>query len=163
MKVILTQNVPGLGDKLDVRDVADGHARNYLLPRGLAVPADRGATHQVEKLIEERERKRGKEQLKANHIADTLEGLELRLSARSGASGRLYGEITSHRIADELSSKLGIPISRRQITIPNPIRVLGRHSAEVKVGPALSRSIAVEVIPLDSDQQAQQTQVARSV
>ena len=145
MKIILTQDVPGLGQRLETRDVADGYARNHLLPRGLAVLASRGATHQVEKLIEERERRQHKEEEKGEEMISRLEGQELKIAARAGASGRLYGEVTSQRIADELSSQFDLKVGRRQVKVSRSIRDVGTHSVEVRLGPAISVNLAVEV------------------
>jgi large subunit ribosomal protein L9 len=145
MKVILTQDVVGLGERLEARDVADGYARNYLLPRGLAVVASRGAAHQVEKLIEEKDRKRRKEEEKAGELLGRLEGQELRIVARGGASGHLYGEVTSQRIAEALSSQFGMEIERRHVKVSRPIRTVGRHSVTVRLAQDLSAEVAVEV------------------
>jgi len=146
MKVILTQEVDGLGHKLETREVADGYARNYLLPRGLAVVASGGASHQVEKLIEERDRKHSKEEEKGREMMVRLEGLQLKITARAGASGHLYGGITSQRIAEELSSQFGVQVDRRQIKVAKPIRELGSHLVGIKVAPASSVDLAVEVV-----------------
>jgi large subunit ribosomal protein L9 len=145
MKVILTQDVPGLGAKLEARDVADGYARNCLLPRGLAVPASRGATHQVEKLIEEGDRKKRKQEEQARELTARLEGTALKITARAGASGHLYGTVTSQKIAEQLSSELGMEIERRQIKVIKPIRVVGTHTVEVKIAPGVAAAVAVEV------------------
>jgi large subunit ribosomal protein L9 len=145
MKVILTENMPKLGEVGDVCDVADGYARNYLLPQGLAVLATAGSLKQVNNLkrqeIHQRERLRGDaEVLKAQ-----LEKLTLRFTAKVGETGRLYGSITSGNIAEQIEEQTGQEVDRRKIILDNPLKELGRFAVPIRLLPDVVAQLAVIV------------------
>lgn len=146
MKIILLQDVDGLGKAGDLKEVANGYARNYLLPRQLAA----GATPA---LIANRAQRVAAEQRKLEKLAETnrqlatkLNEVKLTFKARVGSQGRLYGSITSQDIASALRSSEEITIDRRTIELPEPIRSLGSYSIPVKVAPGLESKVSVNVI-----------------
>jgi large subunit ribosomal protein L9 len=132
MKVILTQDVPDLGDAGDIKDVATGHARNFLIPRGLAVAATRGAvkTAQVQKKVRKRQEIRLTEQ--AESLAERMAALTLTFQAKAGPTGRLYGSVTTADIAGALERELGVRLDRRKIQ-SGPLREIGEHTVSVQL------------------------------
>jgi large subunit ribosomal protein L9 len=146
MKVILLQDVEGLGKAGDLKDVANGYARNFLLPRRLAAGATPQllATHQQRIAAEQRKLEK---QGEANRQqAERLSQVSLTFKARVGRQGRLYGSITSQDIATGLRESSGITIDRRMIHLPNPIRTVGTFMVPVKIAQKLEPNITVNVV-----------------
>jgi large subunit ribosomal protein L9 len=146
MKVILLQDVEGLGKAGDLKDVANGYARNFLLPRRLAAGATPAllANHQQRIAAEQRRLEKIAEQNQQQ--ADRLSQVSLTFKARVGREGRLYGSITSQDIAAGLRESEGISVDRRVIDLPNPIRALGTYMVPVKVASKMEPKITVNVI-----------------
>jgi large subunit ribosomal protein L9 len=146
MKVILLQDVDNLGKAGDLKDVADGYARNYLLPKRLAAAATPTllANHQQRMAAEKRKQEKLQEANKQQ--AERLGSVTLTFKARAGKQGRLYGSITSQDIAAGLRSVEGITIDRRLIDLPDPIRATGTYMVPVKVATKLQPKITVNVI-----------------
>ena len=145
MKIVLTQDVPGVGRAGEIKEVSDGHARNYLLPRRLAIPATDG---QVRKAIAEK----GVEVLKAKKaesaakmLADSIAGLTLPFKVRVGEQHRLYGSITSQDIAEAISARIGHEIDKRKVEMHEPIRHLGTHTVPVRIAKDLVPAVIVVV------------------
>ncbi len=158
MKVILLQDVDNLGKAGDLKDVADGYARNYLLPRRLAAGATPAlmANHQQRVAAEKR---RIEKEAEANRQqAERLSSVTLTFKARVGKQGRLYGSITSQDIAAGLRESEGITIDRRTIDLPNPIRSTGSFQIPVKVAPKLEPKITVNVVDEAASGETAQTQ-----
>ena len=132
MKVLLLKDVYKLGRAGDVKRVADGYGRNFLLPQGLAVLATPGALKQSEAIRKQAEVQRAVLNKEMSGIAGQLAGMVLAFPAKAGETGKLYGSITPHNIADAISEKLGVEIDRRQVDI-EPIRNLGTHTAHVRL------------------------------
>ena len=146
MRVILLQDVDNLGKAGDLKDVADGYARNYLLPRRLAAGATPSllASHQKRIVTEKRKQEKLVEANKQQ--AERLGNITLTFKARVGRQGRLYGSITSQDIASALRSAEGITIDRRLIELPDPIRATGTYMVLVKIAAKLQPKITVNVI-----------------
>jgi large subunit ribosomal protein L9 len=146
MRVILLQDVEGLGKAGDLKDVANGYARNFLLPRRLAAGATPAllANHQQRIAAEQRKLEKIAEQNQQQ--ADRLSQVSLTFKARVGREGRLYGSITSQDIATGLRESEGISIDRRVIDLPNPIRALGTYMVPVKIASKMEPKITVNVI-----------------
>jgi len=145
MKVILCEDVGDLGDMGQTVNVAPGYARNYLLPRRLAVQADSASAKQIEhemRIIGKREEKRREELV---HVAGTLEGVKLEFTAKAGAEGKLFGSITSLHISRELEA-LGHPVNRRKIQLAEPIRSLGEHDVPIELTSGVGAIIKLVVI-----------------
>jgi len=133
MKVVFLEDVSGIAKTGDVKDVADGYARNYLIPRGLASLITSQATSQLEAQLDSRARKRAKMAENLSQIADQLNGSEITIKAKVGAKDRLYGSITSADIAAELLKANGIEIDKRKIELPEPIRELGSYDVTIRL------------------------------
>ena len=146
MRVILLQDVEGLGKAGDLKEVANGYARNFLLPRRLAA----GATPQLlanhQQRIAAEQRKREKIAGQNQQQSDRLSQISLTFKARVGRQGRLYGSITSQDIAAGLRESEGINIDRRVIDLPNPIRALGTYMVPIKIASKMEPKITVNVV-----------------
>ncbi|NUQ39423.1 MAG: 50S ribosomal protein L9 [Caldilineales bacterium] len=127
MEVLLKQTIAGLGNAGEIHKVKAGYARNYLIPRGLALPATTGLRNQAQQLQDAAERRRLREMKSARDLADRISAITLTFQARAGESGRLYGSITAATIAEALSAKLGQEIDRRRLRLEHSLRDLGEH------------------------------------
>jgi large subunit ribosomal protein L9 len=145
MKVVLQDEVKGLGVAGDVKDVADGYARNFLIPRKLATPATAGALKNVETQKAAAAKRQAALDAEARALAERLNGLTLTLKARVGSQDRLYGSITTADIATALGKELGGPFDRRKLVLEEPIRELGSHSIPVHLARDVSATLTVNV------------------
>lgn len=145
MKVVLRRNVPGLGQAGDVKDVADGYGRNYLIPRGFAVIATSGvvANAEARKAAERRQLERLDEERRA--LAQQIDGSSVVVRARAGSQGRLHGSITPAQIAEALGAVVGKSVDRHEIEIADPIRQLGEHTVLVRLAPRVAAKLTVVV------------------
>ena len=145
MKVILTNDVTGLGEPGDVVDVKAGYGRNFLIPRGLAMRWTRGAEKQIELIRRARAARdiRGLDDAKA--AVGTLKALPVRIRVRAGAQGRLFGSVSASDIADAVRAAGGPELDRRRIEIANPIRTVGRHQVTVRLHPEVTATLDVDV------------------
>ncbi len=146
MKIILLQDVEGLGKAGDLKDVANGYARNFLLPRRLAAGATPALIANQQQRIAAEQRRLGKQVELNRQQAERLSQVSLTFKARVGRQGRLYGSITSQDIAAGLRESEGITIDRRMIDLPNPIRTVGTFEVPVKIGQKLEPKIKVNVV-----------------
>ncbi|MQA33469.1 50S ribosomal protein L9 [Modestobacter roseus] len=146
MKLILTQEVTGLGSSGDTVEVKGGYGRNYLLPRGLAMVATRGAEKQVESLRRARAARDVASLEEAQSIAARLGGLTVTLPARAGEGGRLFGRITSADVAAAVTAAGGPELDRRRIEIPSSIKTTGAHTVTVRVHPEVTASVNLDVV-----------------
>ncbi len=147
MQVLLLQDVDNLGYAGDVKKVADGYGRNYLLPRNLAVLATPGALKQAETIRKAAERRRAIEKSDAEATANQLVGLELLFERRAGETGKLYGSVTSGDIAEAIKAKTGMEIDKRKVALPEPIRQLGDQDVLIKLMIDVTATIKVHVLP----------------
>ena len=145
MKVILTADVKGQGKKDQVIDVSDGYARNFLLPKKLAVPADAGALNEVKNKEASKQHKLDVEKKNAQEIAKKLETIVVRFIYAAGPDKRLYGSVTSKEIAEALKKDFGIEVDKRKITLSEPIKSFGTFKADVKLFTDVTGKITVEV------------------
>ena len=146
MKLILTQDVGGLGAPGDVVEVAPGYGRNYLVPQGLAITATRGAEKQIATIRRAREVREVRDLGHAQEIKGQLAGLTVNLSARSGEGGRLFGSITSADVVAAVTKAGGPKLDRRLITLGSPIKALGAHTVQVKVHLEVEATITLNVV-----------------
>ncbi len=146
MKVILRADVDRLGNKGDVLDVADGHARNFLLPRGLALAATKGAIAQAESMREARQRREVADKEAAEAVRERLSATLVRIPAQSGADGRLFGSVTAGDVADAIVAQLGVELDRRRLHLDEPIRALGVHDVTLRLHPEVEAHVSVEVV-----------------
>jgi len=146
MKVILLQNVEGLGQAGDMKDVANGYARNYLLPRQLAAGATPSLIANREQRLAAEQRRLAKLAEQNRQMAERLGQIALTFKAKVGGQGRLYGSITSQDIATALREAEDISVDRRTIDLPEPIRSLGTFSVPVKISTGVEPKITVNVV-----------------
>lgn len=142
MDVILTQDVPGLGAAGQIKRVADGYGRNYLIPHGLAIVATKSARQQIADIQRTAERQQARERGTAALLADKIHGLTLTFVVKAGEGDRLYGSITSSDIAEAIQEATGVEVDRRRIVLDRPIKTLGDHPVTIR----LATDIAPEVI-----------------
>jgi large subunit ribosomal protein L9 len=145
MLVLLLKDVAGIGHAGDIKDVSGGHAKNYLFPKNLAVPASEGAQKQAESLREAAERRRDRKHAEAKGLATKIDGQVLTFKVRAGEGDRLYGSVTNGEIAEELSRVAKTEIERRQIELEHGIKSLGSHSVQVKIASGVAATITVNV------------------
>src|SRR5437867_8436125 len=145
MKVILTQAVPGVGEAGTIKDVADGYARNYLLPKKLAVVATRGSVKQAESQAEIYTRKANKELEAQRGAAAAIQDKTVTIRARAGSENRLYGSVTAADVAEALQAQHGIAIDRRKIEMDEAIHRLGMYTATADFGNGVTAKFNVEV------------------
>lgn len=144
MKVILCEDVENLGPIGETVNVARGYARNYLLPRRLAVVADSASAKQIEhemRIIRKREAKQNAE---LAEVAKTLEGIKLEFTAKAGSEGKLFGSITNHHIADKLK-EAGHDVDRKRIQLGEPLKTLGEHAVTIRFSRAVEVAIKVTI------------------
>ncbi|MBA2554072.1 MAG: 50S ribosomal protein L9 [Geodermatophilaceae bacterium] len=147
MRLILTQEVSGLGTPGDVVEVKDGYGRNYLMPRGLAIAATRGAEKQIATIRRAREVREVRDVGQAADIKKQLEGLDVQLAARTGSGGRLFGSVTAADIADAIVRAGGPNVDRRKIELAGAIKSTGSHAVTVRVHDEVSAKVEVSVTP----------------
>ena len=145
MKLILTQEVTGLGAPGDVVEVKAGYGRNYLVPRSLAMPWTRGSEQQIEMIKRGRAAREIRSLDDAREAASRLSGLNVRLQTRAGQGGRLFGSVSTADIAAAVRSAGGPELDRRKIEVANPIKTIGSHRVSVRLHPEVSATLDVEV------------------
>lgn len=145
MKVILTQDVKGTGKKGDVINVAEGFARNFLFPKGMAREASSKNLQEIAKQKALDAKKKADELEKAQELKKHLDGLELGIAVKTGEGGRLFGSINNKDIGEVLEKKHRIVIDKRKIEIKNPIKNLGKHPITIKLHPEVTATINVNI------------------
>jgi large subunit ribosomal protein L9 len=145
MKVILQQDVKGSGKKGDVINVSDGYARNYLLPKGLAQPADAANMNEYNQQKKAQAHRAQQQREAAEETAQKLNGQTVRIEAKCGAKGKLFGSITSKEIAEAMGG-LGFTIDKKKIDLKEPIRALGVVEVQVKLQSGIQAKVNVEVV-----------------
>ena len=145
MKLILTQEVTGLGAPGDVVEVAGGYGRNYLVPRGLAMQWTRGAEKQIELIQRARSAREIRGLDDARDAAGRLASLDVRLQTRAGGGGRLFGSVSPADIAAAVKAAGGPELDRRRIEIKNPIKTVGAHQVSVRLHPEVTATLEVLV------------------
>jgi large subunit ribosomal protein L9 len=147
MKLILTQEVSGLGGPGDLVEVRDGYGRNYLLPRGYAIKATRGAEKQVAEIRRAREVRQIRDLDQARAVAGRLSSLDVKLETRAGAGGRLFGSVTATDIAEAVRRAGGPTVDKRRIELTGPIKTVGAHQVRIRLHPEVSATVSVDVVP----------------
>ena len=146
MKIILTQEVSGLGSPGDIVEVKNGYGRNYLLPQGFAIQWSKGAEKQVTVIRRARDAREIRDLGQANEVKGQLEGLKVTMTARSGSGGRLFGSITSAEIVDAVKSAGGPALDRRRLELAAPIKTTGSYKVQVKLHPEVTATFPVNVV-----------------
>ncbi|OQA46113.1 MAG: 50S ribosomal protein L9 [Chloroflexi bacterium ADurb.Bin325] len=145
MRVLLLKDVKGLGNAGQVKDVAGGYAANYLFPNGLAQPVSEGAVRQAEQVRAAAARKQERKAGEAQALAERLDGQEVLFRAKTGDGDRLYGSVTAADVAEALGQKIGQTVDRRYLELEHPIKALGEHRVQLKLGPGLFAHVNVIV------------------
>ena len=147
MKLILTQEVPGLGAPGEVVEVKDGYGRNYLMPRGFAVGWTRGAEKQIAAIRKARASREIKTQDEAQQVRSSLESRTVRLSVRAGANGRLFGAVTPADVADGIAAAGGPRVDRRKVELPQAIKSVGEYTVHVRLHADVRAAVTLAVVP----------------
>jgi len=147
LKIILTQEVNGLGSPGDIVEVKDGYGRNYLLPQGFAIRWTRGAEKQVAVIKRARSAREIRDLGHANEVKGKLETLSVKLAVRAGDSGRLYGSVTPAEIVDAVKTAGGPLLDRRRVQLPGAVKSVGDYKVQVKLHPEVSAAFTLNVVP----------------
>lgn len=145
MQVILLKDVKAQGKKGDLINVSDGYANNFLLPKGLARVATKQALNELEGQKGAEQYKKNPEELKANNIAERLKEVKVKLTAKAGKEGRLFGSITSKDVAEALKAQFNITVDKRKIDLPDGIKSCGIREVQVTLYPKIVGTFKVEV------------------
>ena len=146
MKLILTQEVTGLGTPGDVVEVKDGYGRNFLLPRGLAVAWTKGGEKQVSSIRKARRAREIASLEEAQVVRSTLEANPVKLTARAGSNGRLFGAVTPGDVADAVAAVGGPKVDRRKVELGRPIKSLGDYTVHVRLHPEVQATVKLQVV-----------------
>jgi large subunit ribosomal protein L9 len=145
VKVILRSDVDGVGKKGDIVDVADGHARNFLLPRGLAMKSSAGAEAQAQSMRRSRDLHDAADREAAEAVATRLVPQTFTITARAGAEGKLFGSITAADIVGAVQAQAGVELDRRKVVLDDPIREVGTHRVSVKLHSDVEFPVTLEI------------------
>ncbi len=145
MKVVFLADVKGQGKKDQIKEVSDGYARNFLLPKGLAAPADAKLLNEIKNRESSKQHKIEVEKAEAAALAEKLKTVVVKIKAQAGADGRLYGSVTSKDIAETLQKQEKIAIDRRKLTMPEPIKTYGTFTLELKLYTDITAKVTVSV------------------
>jgi large subunit ribosomal protein L9 len=145
MKVIFLQDVSTKGKQGEIKDVADGYARNFLFPRKLALPATPKAMKEAQARMEENKKKRERHQTELGQLAKRLEGTVLNFKAKAGEKGRLHGSITAADIAGKLTEIVGTEIDKKKIELDEPLRNLGTHEVVLGFAGGIEAKISIVI------------------
>jgi large subunit ribosomal protein L9 len=146
MRVVLRSDVVKLGKRGDICDVADGFARNYLLPKGHAIAASDGITDQAAKMRRARETKDAHDRQLAENTARGLVQHVIRIPMRAGPEGKLFGSVTTANIAEAVAEQAGVQIDRYKLHLPEPIKSLGTHEVPLRLHPDVEFPVTVEIV-----------------
>jgi len=149
MKIILQKSVDKLGHPGDIVEVADGYARNYLVPRGLAVKATRGGMRHIESLRRAHAVRTSAAKAEAEAVASRLAGTPVVVSARVGEEGRLFGSVTSAEVAAEIERQVGVIVDRHDVHLDEPIRSVGTHEVRIHLFQDVDPVVSVRVEPAE--------------
>ena len=146
MNIILRKDVSGVGKTGDIVDVADGYARNYLVPKGLAIRAVDGAVNQASSMRRARDVRDGRDRAAAEEVAKDLVGQTITITAKAGGAGHLYGSVTTTDVAEAVKNQTGHSIDRRMLSAASPIRDLGSHEIQARLHTDVRFVISIEVV-----------------
>ena len=147
MRVVLRSDIDNVGKRGDIVDVADGFARNYLLPKGHAIVASNGVTSQANAMRRARDLRDAKDREAAELVARTLVPMVIRIPAKVGAGGRLFGSVTAADIVDAVATQTKVSLDRRKLHLDEPIKSAGTHEVLVKLHGDVEFRVTVEVVP----------------
>ncbi len=146
MKIVLRDDVENVGRKGDLIEVTDGFARNYLVPRGLAMKATKGVVRQADAMRKSRDAREARDRDAAQALADQLTGRRIALRARAGEGGRLFGSITAADVVDAVREQTGVELDRRKTQLAEPLKELGAIDVPVKLHPDVDVILSIDVV-----------------
>jgi large subunit ribosomal protein L9 len=146
MRIVLRTDLPNVGKRGDICEVADGYARNFLLPRGHAIPATDGVEAQATAMRRSRDLRDARDREAAEVVARKLVPAVIRIPARAGAEGRLFGSVTTQDVAQAVAEQTGVELDRRRLHLDEPIKSLGSHEVPVKLHSDVEFRVTVEVV-----------------
>ena len=147
MKVILKQDIKGVGKKDQVINAADGYARNFLFPKNLAIPADQGNMNNLKAKNESKAYRKEEDLKEAKEIAEKLKKITVKISVKSGENGRLFGAVTAKEISETLKKDFGIDVDKKKVLLSESIKVAGVTKVDLKLNEGVMASVSVMVIP----------------
>lgn len=147
MKVILKQDIKGVGKKDQIINAADGYARNYLFPKNLAVPADSGNMNNLKSKNESVAYRKGEDLKEAKQIAEKMKKITVKIPVKTGDNGRLFGAVTAKEIAETLKKDFNITVDKKKVLLQDSIKVAGTTRVEIKLNEGVTASVLVMVIP----------------
>ncbi len=147
MRIVMRADVDNVGKKGDIVDVADGFARNYLIPKGKAIAATKGVQTQADAMRRSRDKKDQSDRESAEVVARTLVPTVITITAKAGAEGKLFGSVTTSDLTDAVLAQTGVELDRRRIHLDEPIRSVGTHEIPVKLHADVEFRLTVEVTP----------------
>lgn len=147
MKVILKQDIKGVGKKDQIINAADGYARNFLFPKNLAVPADVGNMNNLQAKKDSNAFRKGEELKEAKEIAEKLKKITIKLTIKAGENGKLFGGVTSKEIAEALKKDFNIEIDKKKVMLKETIKVAGVTKVDIKLYEGVVASVNVQIIP----------------
>lgn len=146
MKVILLQDIKGVGKKDEIINASDGYARNFLLPRKMAVEADKNNLNKLNVKKENEKQRKQNELENAKEIAEKMKTITLKIKAKSGENGKIFGGITSKEIAENLKEQYNINVDKKKISIQETIKMLGNYFVEIKLHEGITAKLAISII-----------------
>lgn len=146
MRIILQKEVDTLGSPGDIVEVKDGYARNYLIPRGMAIQATKGALKHAERVREQHEVRQEKELNEARTLAERIEKTPVQVQTQAGEDGRLFGSVTAQQLAEALERSIGETVDRHEIRLEEPIRSTGTHAVTIHLHPEVNATLTVQVV-----------------
>ena len=147
MKVILKQDIKGVGKKDQVINAADGYARNFLLPKGLAVPVDSGNMNNLKAKNESVAYRKGEDLKEAKEIAEKMKKITVKIEVKAGENGKLFGGVTSKEIAEALKKDFNIDVDKKKVLLSETIKVAGCTKVDIKLNEGVMASVQVMVVP----------------
>lgn len=146
MKVILLQDIKGVGKKDEIINASDGYARNFLLPKKMAVEADKNNLNKLNVKKENEKQRKQNELENAKEIAEKMKTITLKIKAKSGENGKIFGGITSKEIAENLKKQYNINVDKKKISIQETIKMLGNYFVEIKLHEGITAKLAISII-----------------
>ena len=147
MKVILKQDIKGVGKKDQIINAADGYARNFLFPKNLAVPADEGKMNNLKAKNESKAYRKGEDLKEAKEIAERLKKITVKIPVKAGENGKLFGAVTAKEIAETLKKDFGIEVDKKKVLLSESIKVAGVTTVELKLNEGVMAKVSVMVMP----------------
>lgn len=149
MKVILMQDVKNLGREGEVKEVSDGYARNFLIPKGLVTEATKGNLKEVEEKAIRLQKQKDREKIQAQALVERLDGKSVKITARVGGGDKLFGAVTAREISEAINQEFKVKLDKKKVDLGEPIKHLGEYPVKLKIYPSLQAQIMVRVEAAD--------------